>query len=219
MDLPDFEKLPPLPEGVGGYIKLAQHMGHNSNRAIFRRFGDLNALNLLYLQAELVELENELLQEIEFDRKSTSRTEQARCVYWPQLANAIDSAGTSCPPWKLMLRIREVLKEYSMLSRPESQSSADVPRCADHALMQQNTTCKFPRPHKEDLHFLQDWMKAVPEGNVMLIGPDKDIWRSYGWSELVALDVEPMEEPITSWMSRRVTNFHNIIGKHLKVLL
>jgi hypothetical protein len=39
-----------------GYTKLAIQMGQYSEMAIFRRFGALNAQNLLYLQAELVQL-------------------------------------------------------------------------------------------------------------------------------------------------------------------
>jgi hypothetical protein len=40
-----------------GYHKVANLMGAYSETAIFRRFGYLNMLNLLYLQAELMELE------------------------------------------------------------------------------------------------------------------------------------------------------------------
>jgi hypothetical protein len=43
-----------------GYPKLAREMGRISEFAIFRRFEYLNMLNLLRLQAELVNLESEL---------------------------------------------------------------------------------------------------------------------------------------------------------------
>jgi hypothetical protein len=43
-----------------GYTKLASVMGKNPELAIFRRFSALNAKNLLYLQAEHVNLEARL---------------------------------------------------------------------------------------------------------------------------------------------------------------
>ena len=48
---------PPI---VRGYPKLAREMDRISEFAIFRRFEYLNMLNLLRLQAELVDLESEL---------------------------------------------------------------------------------------------------------------------------------------------------------------
>ena len=44
--------------GAQGYQRLARLMGSYSETAIFRRFGHLNMLNLMYMQAELVELES-----------------------------------------------------------------------------------------------------------------------------------------------------------------
>ena len=43
-----------------GYAKLASFMASDSEFAIFRRFGALNAQNLLYYQAELMDLETHL---------------------------------------------------------------------------------------------------------------------------------------------------------------
>ena len=49
-----------------GYPKLARFIGERPGFAIFRRFSELNARNLLYLQAELLDVEEELY-ETEFD--------------------------------------------------------------------------------------------------------------------------------------------------------
>ena len=43
-----------------GYDRFAQFMGTHPKLAISRRFGALNLRNLLYLQAELIYLEDEL---------------------------------------------------------------------------------------------------------------------------------------------------------------
>ena len=107
-----FKALPPLPPGTGGYTRLAEHMGEHANRAVFRRFGQLNALNLLYLQAELVELEREWAGHAAADLKSPLREHQYRAVHLPTLRRHVPD-GESCDQWRTMLKIREVLKEYS----------------------------------------------------------------------------------------------------------
>ena len=53
----------PLAEKVRGYPKLAGQMGLRPEVAIFRRFGALNAENLLYFQAELALLERDLQEQ------------------------------------------------------------------------------------------------------------------------------------------------------------
>jgi len=51
----------PSPEpGLTGYPKLTILMGEFPDVAIFRRFGALTMLNLMRLQAELIEIEEEL---------------------------------------------------------------------------------------------------------------------------------------------------------------
>ncbi len=85
-----------VPSGIGGYMHLAEHMGEHPNRAIFRRFGELNALNVLFLQAELVELEAELRQEATLDAKSEIMSDQFRALDWLSLRDS------NCKQWKKM---------------------------------------------------------------------------------------------------------------------
>ena len=51
-----------------GYSKLADLMSRNPDSAIFRRFGLLNVMHLLRLQAELQDLEQQLKEVWEEDR-------------------------------------------------------------------------------------------------------------------------------------------------------
>ena len=51
-----FKSIPP------GYAKLAILISKEKDYAIFRKFSTLNARNLLYLQAELTDLESRLLE-------------------------------------------------------------------------------------------------------------------------------------------------------------
>jgi hypothetical protein len=56
---PKPQKKPILPNK--GYRELAYWMGQDASLGIFRRFNDLNMLRLLYLQAELVYLQRQLI--------------------------------------------------------------------------------------------------------------------------------------------------------------
>jgi hypothetical protein len=99
---------------MAGYPKLASIMGSYPEVGVFRRFGALNAQNLLYLQAELTCLENDLRRQEKSDLESG---DQERSVYgrdWQTLADPISSNANQ--QWKLFLKIREKLNEYSECS-------------------------------------------------------------------------------------------------------
>lgn len=99
-----------------GYAKLASLMGAHPEVAILRRFGALNTQNLLYLQAELVALENDLRQ---FSHEDSTSQDPNRELYsrdWYSLsmsksdANNCEGVGNQ---FRVVLMIRDKLKEYS----------------------------------------------------------------------------------------------------------
>lgn len=100
-----------------GYAKLASLMGAYPEVAILRRFGALGIQNLLYLQAELVKLEDEFRQCARDNETSGNieRTDFAKD--WLSLASY---DGGNERQWAIALRMREKLKEYgaSTPSRP-----------------------------------------------------------------------------------------------------
>ena len=115
------EEKPPTPtQGIsrtwsmGSYPKLSRFMGSWPDVAIFRRFGNLNVENLLFLQAEISHLEARLrtLRQEEDDRKDPKGLAAQRS--WFELSQP-DENGNESEQWELMQDIREKLKEYSML--------------------------------------------------------------------------------------------------------
>jgi hypothetical protein len=84
------------------YAGLAALMAENPEKAILRSFGKLNLLNLLFLQAELVHLEDDLNEAAESDNAAFAGD-------WSRLAH--DDNGLQ---WSIVLKIRKVLNEYSM---------------------------------------------------------------------------------------------------------
>jgi len=93
-----------------GYAHAASFMHQNSETAIFRHFGRLSIQNLLYLQAELVELEHELGELVDKDKRSRHPNSQYYARDWWFLANSERDGDDS--QWKKVLEIRTKLKEY-----------------------------------------------------------------------------------------------------------
>jgi len=102
-----------MPERVNGYTKLASLMGRSPEVAIFRRFGTLNARNLLYLQAELIDLEDRLEEATRLDEEASNLGRQRYDRDWLSLNESVTTPDGNPQQWNLVLKIREKLKEYS----------------------------------------------------------------------------------------------------------
>lgn len=99
-----------------GYAKLASIMGSHPEVAILRRFGALNVQNLLYLQAELVALEDDLRAIAAEDNASSDPNRAIYSRDWHTLSNSKNytpGGETAGKQWQTVLSIREKLKEYS----------------------------------------------------------------------------------------------------------
>jgi hypothetical protein len=94
-----------------GYHRLADLMGRHSETAIFGRFGDLNMLNILSLQAELLHLRLQFRENWDEDDRSTIGDEKYYSSYFLKLMQAEDSIQMG-----YLTQIREKLHLYSKLS-------------------------------------------------------------------------------------------------------
>lgn len=91
-----------------GYAKLANLMGNSHTDGhflIFQKFEDLSAQNLLYLQAEIMNLKESLDQSTRDD--STDPERQIFQKDWEPLANPGDNEQ-----WNTWLKLRCALKKY-----------------------------------------------------------------------------------------------------------
>ena len=106
----------PAPPKMNGYSKLASLMGPHPEVALFRRFGSLNARNLMYFQAEIIHLEKQLEQYTQADNESTHPDRQYYDRDWQSLMESGDAAEPveNSAQWKTILKLRQALKEYSM---------------------------------------------------------------------------------------------------------
>lgn len=101
----------PLADRVKGYPKLAGQIELRPETAIFRRFGALNAENLLYFQAELVLLESALRQQQLADSLSSHPRRSKYALNWYQLSTS--QGDGDAQQLHLVFRIRETLRQYS----------------------------------------------------------------------------------------------------------
>jgi hypothetical protein len=99
---------------IEGYPKLAELQGTYPQLGIYRRFATLNPRNLLYLQAELVDLEERLERYTLEDLCSTEEQQKRSSRDWYTLSKITD--GVLSPQWEMMLEIRQRLEQYSMQS-------------------------------------------------------------------------------------------------------
>jgi hypothetical protein len=102
----------PFPDSVVGYPKLAAKFGVLPEAAIYRRFGALNAQNLLYYQAELTYLERKLQAQQQRDNNDQKGHGASYAINWYWLRQSkTDGDGRQ---YELVMQIREVLKQYSV---------------------------------------------------------------------------------------------------------
>jgi hypothetical protein len=96
-----------------GYEKLAQLMGNSHTDGhfrIFQKFEPLSAPNILYLQAEIMNLQETLAGLAKEDAESEGPERQLFARDWWALSSAED-----CEQWETFLHLRGKLKEYCTL--------------------------------------------------------------------------------------------------------
>jgi hypothetical protein len=101
---------------IEGYPRLANLLGHHPRMAIFRRFARLNAQNLLYMQAEIAQLELDLDLIALEDSQSSDPNRQSFQTYVHLLKIA---KGSDSLQWRKLTELRSRLREYSMSMREE----------------------------------------------------------------------------------------------------
>ncbi|TVY80581.1 hypothetical protein LSUE1_G007655 [Lachnellula suecica] len=188
-----------LPETIKpeGYHKLAALMGSLSESAIFRRFGTLNMVNLLSLQAELVQLQVEFQDICHEDDHSEDPSDKLFSSCFRDLRNS--AGGVNDEQWRKLLDIRKKLSEYNA------------------TLLQLDNVFKLSSPRDQDLQFFMGWFKGEKEGNCFLKSSEAFTWNDT--ADLVTLHKLQGEQDIFSrWLSSTlVTFYHKIWGRRRHV--
>jgi hypothetical protein len=111
------------------YKKIAALMGRYPESAIIYQFSELNIQNILYLQAELIGLQKDLHELEDANGRSLDPERSSFSRNWDALNSAKKEDGSD-EQWKLVLSIRNKLKEYSMylFKASENTSKAETIR-------------------------------------------------------------------------------------------
>ena len=212
--------MPMDPRPPEGYDRLASFMGYFPEAAIFRRFATLNAKNILYLQAELFWLEEELEKVAKDDAQCTNGNRPVYSRDWYRLSHSEEHPDSNSKQWKIFMNIRKVLKEYSRCKPLVILSVSFADQCMrkDTAILQQKELVKLEAPSSLALSAIKDWMESPRMGWVYLLGPDKDLWRKADVYELLALKRREHDDLLSLWMTKFVRAWlHPTIGRHFKV--
>ncbi|KAF1842059.1 uncharacterized protein K460DRAFT_435383 [Cucurbitaria berberidis CBS 394.84] len=99
-----------------GYPSLANFIASDRDRTtlIYKRFDELSARNLLYLQSELAELQARQQNFDQEDRKADLPTKQCARNFacFEEAASAAQNNAKQKARWELMIQIRQTIKEY-----------------------------------------------------------------------------------------------------------
>ncbi|KAI4933519.1 uncharacterized protein J4E92_003186 [Alternaria infectoria] len=117
----------PLHDVIVGYPKLAGRMGVMPEMAMFKRFGSLNARNLLYMQNELMYLEMQLKY---IEAKDQASDDGNKGLYgynffWMKHSESDEKGNEQI---KLVMRMRKLLKEYIL---PQFKLSSSARRLTE----------------------------------------------------------------------------------------
>ncbi|KAL8723949.1 MAG: hypothetical protein Q9181_007063, partial [Wetmoreana brouardii] len=141
---------------MASYNKLAALMGQHQEMATFRRFQRLNAKSLLYMQAEILHLEQEL-DMIELEDKCSA--DKDRALLHVSVFNLKESSGYPHDvQWSKVLEVRKKLEAYNK------------------ALVLFSRVQGLPSPCGRDLKTLQEWLDRPEGGDFFLHGREAETW-------------------------------------------
>ncbi|KAF2661394.1 hypothetical protein K491DRAFT_710965 [Lophiostoma macrostomum CBS 122681] len=157
-----------------GYRGLAAYMGPHlhSGMGIFRRFSKLNTLNLLYMQAEILVLEQELHILACIDTTILEHQDFAKNVR--KMKQSPHSAQ-----WKKMLEIREMLKAYNQAL------------CCQAELARLNDARDFDR------NSIDVWIRDSNGGKKFLSGCEARPWMSVEQPDLLSVSSRSTDDLFT----------------------
>lgn len=167
----------PLDKYFKGYPKMAARMGLIPQTAMFRRFGTLNARNLLYFQNELAEIEENLQEQALEDAKSDVGKKKLYSQYFYWLNDATEERDGDVKQRVLVMRLRETLKEYSNYLNPHCLIRCCWSNDTDYALIQQHKILKMSAPDAYDVKNMQHLMCSdLMDANKVLLGNDANTY-------------------------------------------
>ncbi|KAK3652931.1 hypothetical protein LTR56_004879 [Elasticomyces elasticus] len=156
-------------------------MSEHSESAQVLRFGDINVQNILYLQAEISALRQDLRAAEKQANDSQSGDPRLFAVDWYTLAHTLDDDGKLNGQWQKVLQLRQLMKEYN------------------EAVLHYHQMSVLPSPSPRDKHSLQEWVRWPYLGGISFLGRDREIWTE--GRDLVSIGHRPRSNRLHDWIS------------------
>ncbi|KAL8932495.1 MAG: hypothetical protein Q9211_006282 [Gyalolechia sp. 1 TL-2023] len=158
---------------MADYNKLVNLMGEHQDLAIFRRFQNLNIKTLIYMQADILHLEQEL-NIVEYEDKRSD--DKSRASLHASFFNLKESSGERHDvQWNKVKEIQEKLGLYIVGTsslvlvaqylhlRSLFSSESDCKTCGDHGLYHHLLVDTAPgHESEEDRHICGDYSVSHP---------------------------------------------------------
>ncbi|CAM1506500.1 Fc.00g061410.m01.CDS01 [Cosmosporella sp. VM-42] len=178
-----------------GYGKLARFIAAFPETAIFRKFGLLNMINLLRLQAELHDLEQQLEAIRAEDRVSGDPIRRIYGVSFRTLRQYAEDGDST--QYDIMVDIGKKLDTYN--------KALEQVLCLD----------KAARPRKSDLEFLRTWLDMDTKGESFLEGIEATVWDEANQHDLVTIrNATGESDKFSEFLNETLLNgYHALIGR------
>ncbi|PLB54104.1 hypothetical protein P170DRAFT_347048 [Aspergillus steynii IBT 23096] len=185
-----------------GYDRIAAVFASDPAFLIFRRFDKLNIKNILYYQAELANIEDDLEHIIADDKQSFNEERRD----YPFSVRSLKSPLKSTRPedirqWSKFKEARELLEKYN------------------YALLQQRDLLNFNPPNKTDLSNLHQWLAQQSMTNHVYFGTraEMDVYSRDQKDTMITVSTREQDvDELTRWIFERPAAwFHGRCGHHL----
>ncbi|TRX89113.1 hypothetical protein FHL15_010030 [Xylaria flabelliformis] len=180
---------------LSGYHRLANIMQQDENFAIFRQFREMNIIQLMSLQAEILDLQA-WFQNRRFEDETEHPTYSSsfRELRQSQHEQTPDQSST----------------RSSITSHPPQEHNA--------LLLQVSQLSQAPKPRKSQLHELQRWLRDEKGGNNFLKVTEFNTWEDPEPNEYIAVKKTATED---DYLTKLVSNillliFHRLFGQRWK---
>ncbi|OCK75096.1 hypothetical protein K432DRAFT_309310 [Lepidopterella palustris CBS 459.81] len=188
---PDVELSPPQPAKryLEGFPSLSALLASDPDLQVFRRFDRLASRNLLYLQAEILDLEARLDEFDAADLEVAAAEESgwievtlsARC--WEVFAEKANlGEERESERMKLVLQIRERLAEYQ------------------EAIIRQSNILNLENPNYRVRNAVKGWF----EQNRPLVGHGRHLFNEAAKHDIVALRTQPDQDRLTIFLQNHL---------------
>ncbi len=196
-----------------GYERLSRLIGTYPELAIYRKFSTLCTKLILYKQAELQHLENELNIISEMDARDPGKS--GYMVSWEALNEASAIDGDDLQRRKV-LEIDEKMDKYCQTSTVLLECNTTDLRL-DSAILKAYQIHSLAKPVECDIGFLREWLERPEGADYSIKGVEAEPWKPCCAADLVSLSRPDTRDEFAQSLSDKILPwYHHYLGRRGK---